>query len=142
MILTKHFTFEELTRAEAALRKGLDNTPDAEATDNLYTLANGLEEVRALLGHPIHINSAYRSPKVNSAVGGSKNSAHMKGYAADFVCPQFGSVTDICHAIMDSTIGYDQLIHEFNAWVHISFDPQMRRMNLTIDQSGTRQGIT
>ena len=141
MNLSAHFTLEELTRSETALRKGLDNTPDAETIANLTELANGMEQVRALLGHPIHINSAYRGPKVNAAVGGSKNSAHMRGYAADFVCPAFGTPAEVCKAIMDSTIAYDQLIHEFSAWTHISFDPQMRRMNLTIDGQGTRNGI-
>ena len=141
MNLSANFTLGELTRSEVALRKALDNTPDAETIANLTVLASGLEDVRALLGQPLHINSAYRGPKVNSAVGGSKNSAHMKGYAADFVCSAFGTPQEICHAIMDSTIQYDQLIYEFGAWVHISFDPQMRHMNLTIDAAGTRQGI-
>ena len=141
MNLSSNFTLAELTRSEVALRKGLDNTPDAEITANLVELANTLERVRELLGHPIHINSAYRGPKVNAAVGGSKNSAHMRGYAADFTCAGYGDVSAICRAIMDSSIAYDQLIHEFGAWVHISFDPQMRRMNLTIDGNGTRQGI-
>ena len=141
MNLSAHFTLVEFTCSDAALRRGLDNTPDAETIANLTELANGMEQVRALLGHPIHINSAYRGPKVNAAVGGSKNSAHMRGYAADFVCPAYGDVSAVCRAIMDSTISYDQLIHEFGAWVHISFDPQMRRMNLTIDGQGTRNGI-
>ena len=141
MQLTNNFSLEELTRSEIASRKGLDNTPDAETIANLTELALALEKVRDLLGHPVHINSAYRGPKVNSAVGGSKTSAHMRGFAADFVCPAFGTPSDICHAIMDSTIAYDQLIHEFGAWVHISVDPQMRRMNLTIDSQGTRNGI-
>ena len=139
--LSAHFTLEEFTRSETALRKGIDNTPPPEIVANLTELALGMEKVRELLGHPIHINSAYRGPKVNSAVGGSKNSAHMRGYAADFVCPGYGDVSAICHTIMDSTIEYDQLIHEFTAWVHISFDPQMRHMNLTIDGGGTRAGI-
>ena len=141
MNLSAHFTLEELTRSETALRKGLDNTPDAETIANLTELANGLEKVRELLGHPIHVNSAYRGPKVNSAVGGSKNSAHMRGWAADIVCPGFGSPREVCHAIMSSTIDYDQLILEFDAWTHISFEPTMRRQNLTIDGSGTRNGI-
>lgn len=141
MNLSEHFTLEEFTRSEVALRKGLDNTPPPEIVANLTELANGMEKVRELLGHPIHINSAYRGPKVNSAVGGSKTSAHMQGYAADFVCPGFGDVTAICRAIMDSAIGYDQLIHEFGSWVHISFDPKMRHANLTINGQGTTQGI-
>lgn len=141
MNLSNHFSLEEFTRSETAARRGLDNTPDAETIEHLKTLASGMEQVRELLGHPIHINSAFRSLKVNSAVGSKPTSAHVKGYAADFVCPEFGDVQQICHAIMDSTIEYDQLIHEFQSWVHISFDPQMRKMNLTIDQHGTRAGI-
>ena len=145
MMLSSHFSLEELTRSETALRKGLDNTPDAETIANLTELANGLEKVRELCRHAIHISSGYRSLKVNSAIGSKPTSAHVKGFAADFTCPDFGSVSDVCHAIMDSTIDYDQLIREFDTdntgWVHISFDPQMRRMNLTIDNSGTRQGI-
>ena len=139
--LSANFTLEEFTRSEAALRRGLDNTPDAETIANLTELANGMEQVRALLGHPIHINSAYRGPKVNAAVGGSKNSAHMRGYAADFTCDAYGDVVQICHTILGSSLVYDQLIAEFGAWVHISFDPQMRRQNLTIDGQGTRNGI-
>jgi zinc D-Ala-D-Ala carboxypeptidase len=141
MHLSAHFTLEEFTRSETALRKGLDNTPDAETVANLIELANGMEKVRRLLDRPIHINSAYRGPKVNSSVGGSKNSAHMKGYAADFVCPGFGTPLEICKAIQGSGIEFDQLIHEFGSWTHISFDPQMRGQVLTIDSNGTRQGL-
>ena len=141
MMLSSNFSLEELTRSDTALRKGLDNTPDAETIANLTELANGLEKVRELCRHAIHISSGYRSLKVNSAIGSKPTSAHVKGYAADFTCPGFGSVNDVCHAIMDSTLDYDQLIEEYGAWVHISFAPEMRRMNLTIDSKGTRNGI-
>ena len=141
MNLTAHFTVEELTRSEIALRKGLDNTPDEEASKNLKVLAMGLERVRGLLGQPMHINSGYRSKIVNDAVGSKDTSAHRKGFAADFVCPGYGSPIQICKAIRDSEIPYDQLIHEFGSWVHISFDPQLRGQVLTIDSNGTRQGI-
>ena len=141
MNLSSNFSLEELCRSDTALRKGLDNTPDAETIANLTELANGLEKVRELLGHPMHISSGYRSLKVNSAIGSKPTSAHVKGFAADFTCPGFGSVSDVCHAIMDSTIDYDQVISEYGAWVHISFAPEMRRMNLTIDSQGTRHGI-
>lgn len=139
--LTSNFTLEELIFSETALRKKLDNTPDAETLENLKTLALGLEEVRYILGHPIHINSGYRSPKVNSAIGSKSTSAHVKGYAADFVCPQFGTPREICHRLMDSMIDFDQLIYEYDSWVHFSVDPKMRRQVLTIDAKGTRNGI-
>src|SRR3990167_5857670 len=109
MQLSNHFSLEELVRSDIGARRGIDNTPTPEIIANLTELALGLEKVRELLGQPIYISSGYRGPKVNSAVGGSKNSAHMKGYAADFVCPAYGDITAICRAIMDSTIDYDQL---------------------------------
>ena len=141
MQLTEHFSLQELTRSEVGLRKGISNEPPPEIIANLTELALALEKVREVLGHPIHINSAYRSPKVNSAVGGSKNSAHMQGYAADLTCEGYGTPREVCHAIMDSTIDYDQVICEYDAWCHFSIAPTMRRMALTIDRTGTHSGI-
>ena len=141
MNLSNHFTLEEFIFSDAALRKNLDNTPDAETIEHLKETASLLEQVRELLGHPIIITSGYRSLKVNSAIGSKPTSDHVLGYAADFRCPDFGTPADICHAIMDSTIPYHQLIHEFQSWVHISANPKMARINLTIDSHGTRNGI-
>jgi len=98
---------------------------------------------RALeLGKPVLVSSGYRSPAVNRAVGGAANSAHMLGCAADFSSPSFGSPLDICRAIARSDIAFDQLIHEFRAWVHIAWAPQPRKMVLTIDAGGTRAGLS
>ena len=141
MQLSKHFTLEEFTRSDTASRKGIPNVPDAETIEHLKETALLLEQVRDLLGHPIQITSGYRSLKLNSAIGSKPTSDHVQGYAADFVCPQYGSVSDVCHAIMDSTIEYHQLIHEFDSWIHISANPKMARQNLTIDAAGTRAGI-
>ena len=128
--LSAHFTLEELTASDTALRKGIDNTPDAEALANLHELALGLERVRALLGHPLYITSGYRGLKLNSAIGSAPTSDHVKGYAADFVCPGYGPPKEICKAIRDSDIDYSQLIFE-GTWAHISFAPDMRRSTLT-----------
>ena len=102
--LSPHFTLSDFTFSETAVRRGIDNTPDSEALDNLHTLAAGLEQVRYLLDAPIHVTSGYRSAKLNSAIGSSPTSDHVRGYAADFVCPGFGSPTEICRAIRDSDI--------------------------------------
>ena len=141
MYLSPHFALAEFTRSETAARRGLDNTPDAETIENLKITAAGLEEIRALLGEPIQITSGFRSLKVNSAIGSKPTSAHVKGFAVDFVCPQYGTPKEICEAIRDSQIAYDQLIHEYGSWVHVSFAPELRRMALTIDRAGTREGI-
>lgn len=129
--LSEHFTLEELTFSATAQRKQIDNNPPAEVLENMKRLAAGLEEVRAALGNkPMRINSGYRSPKLNRAVGGARLSAHMAGYAADFVCPEFGSPLKIVKALAATGIQFDKLIQE-GTWVHISFAPEARRQLLT-----------
>lgn len=132
MNLSAHFSLQELTASQTAVRRGIDNTPTAEALQNLQELANGLERVRAVLKCPILISSGYRSPKLNAAVGGSKTSQHCKGEAADFIAPGFGSPMEVCKAIVENqdTIHFDQLIHE-GTWVHLSFSPEPRGSVLT-----------
>jgi len=139
--MTKHFTFEELTASDTAKKRGIDNTPDEAVTNNLKILANQLELIRVLLGNvPIVINSGYRSPKLNASVGGSKNSAHMSGFAVDFVAPKFGTPIEICKRIAESGLKFDQLIYE-QTWVHISFDPRMRQDVLTYKNGSYTKGI-
>ena len=129
--LSEHFPLEELTFSATAQRKQIDNKPPAEVLENMKRLAAGLEEVRAALGNkPMRINSGYRSPKLNRAVGGARLSAHMAGYAADFVCPDFGSPLKIVKALAATGIQFDKLIQE-GTWVHISFAPEARRQMLT-----------
>lgn len=130
MNLTDHFTLEELTFSDTAQRKQIDNTPSLEIVAHLTSLAMGLEEVRSLLSAPIRINSGYRSPKLNAAVGGAKQSAHMEGYAADFTCAEFGTPLEIVKAIQADGIECDKCIQE-GTWVHISFDPQARKQFMT-----------
>ena len=131
MNLTQHFTLDELTFSPTAERQKIKNTPSLEAVAHMTTLAEGLEKVRALLGGPIRISSGYRSPELNAAIRGARNSAHMDGYAADFTCPSFGSPREVVRAIAASVIEFDQCIVECDAWIHMSFDPMMRRMVLT-----------
>ncbi|KUZ33599.1 D-Ala-D-Ala carboxypeptidase family metallohydrolase [Burkholderia territorii] len=117
--LTAHFTLEELVASDTARRRGIDNTPSATVAANLRRTAEALERVRELLGgRPVVVTSGYRSPALNSAIGGVPNSAHKLGLAADFVCPKFGTPLDICRAISRSSIEFDQLIQE-GTWVHI-----------------------
>lgn len=128
--LSENFTLEEFIVSETAARRGLDNTPPPEIVEALKDTAKALEEVRSLLGQPITTLSGYRSVKVNSAVGGAKDSQHCTGEAVDFISPRFGSPREICHAILDSTIAFDQLIEE-GQWAHISFSEAMRHQALT-----------
>ena len=129
--ITEHFSLDELIFSSTAVRLGIDNAPPPEVVTNLATLANGLEQVRTLLGNqPMHIDSGYRSAALNQQVGGVPSSAHVQGYAADFICPAFGTPLQIVQAIAASDIQYDQVIQE-GTWCHLSFAPAMRRQVLT-----------
>ena len=148
--LSSHFTLEELTRSDYAVRKGIDNTPDANVLSNLLLLASCLEGVRAVLSVSVHISSGYRSPKTNAGVGGSPTSAHTRGLAADFTAPVFGKPRDICLELVPrlESLGIDQLILEYpnapnGGWVHISVDEHPRYMTLTkwSGDSGYERGI-
>ena len=130
MNLSNSFTLEQFTFSDTAKRRGLDNTPSADQIVNLTDLAQALERVQQLLG-PLVIHSAFRSPKVNAAVGGSPTSAHMEGYAADFTCPAYGTPLQVCQAITASDIPWDQIIYEYESWCHLSIDPRTRKMVLT-----------
>jgi len=143
MNLSPHFTLEELTASELAHRQGLDNQPkDVKVMNHLKILAKNLEDVRECLGSPIHINSAYRCLMVNALLGSKPTSAHVKGLAADFVCPGFGTPKEIVKRLSSSNVAYDQLILEFDHWVHIAFSEEgyiTRKQTLIIDKTGTRQ---
>jgi hypothetical protein len=147
-LLTPNFTLEEFTLSQTAARKGLRNVPPpGQEHTNLIRLAKVMETVRALLDdNLVLISSGYRSPKVNAAVGGSKTSAHMSGLAVDFTAPSFGTPRDICKALEPHMrdLGIDQLIHEYDTWVHLGLRPAdvaPRHMALTIDTKGTRNGF-
>jgi zinc D-Ala-D-Ala carboxypeptidase len=146
-MLTEHFTLEELTDSQTAARKGIPNVPRPASPEhnNLLRLAETLEKVRVILDdRPMLISSGYRAAKVNKAVGGSKHSAHMHGLAVDFSCPGFGTPLAICEALEPhmAELGIDQLIHEFNTWVHLGLrDGEPRHQALTIDGKGARHGF-
>ena len=127
--LTAHFVLEEFTLSSTALSLGIENKPTPDHMPNLQKLAEQMEKVRALFSRRIEITSGYRNPHVNAAVGGVPTSAHALGHAADFHVADF---TDLAAAriIRDSGLAFDQLIHEKNRCVHISFHPDMRRQVL------------
>lgn len=128
--LTAHFSLEELVHSNTGERMRIDNTPNLEVVARLTILAMGLEKVRALLGAPLIISSGYRCPALNRAVGGVPDSAHVQGYAADFICPGYGTPLQVARAIAGSGISFDQVIQE-GTWCHVSFDPRMRHQALT-----------
>lgn len=135
--MTEHFSLQELCFTN---HRQFDNTPNAEQTENLQRLAEFLEKVRSLLGKPILIDSAFRSPEVNQAVGSTSKSQHLRGCAADFRVPGM-TPAEVVKAIVASDLRYDQIILELG-WTHISIPNTVvsvpREMALIIDKQGTR----
>jgi hypothetical protein len=126
--LTAHFALEELVGTQ---HREIDNRAPAKVVATLRTTAARMEEVRRLLGDQvISVSSGYRCPALNRAVGGARTSAHLTGHAVDFNCYGFGTSKAVCRAVADSGIAFDQLIEE-GTWIHISFDPRLRRQVLT-----------
>ncbi len=142
--MTPHFKLSEFIRSDTAARLRVNNTPSPAHMANLERLALALEEVRELLGHPLLITSGYRSPALNRAVDGSSTSSHSQGLAADFHCPGYGSDMEVCQAIADSGIQFDQIIYEQarSTWVHFGIGDKMRRQVLSWRSgAGYRNGV-
>ena len=124
--LTKNFAYQEMIKSSTADRLGISNDATREHVINLVNLCNFiLQPVREEFG-PIRINSGYRSPALNKAVGGSKTSQHCNGEAADFESTKISN-PDLAKWISENLI-FDQLILEFydgkdphSGWVHCSY---------------------
>ncbi len=136
--LSANFSLHEMCKSETAMRMGFDNTPGDDETENLRLLCEKvLQPVRDHYGKGVKVNSAYRSPESNAAVGGSKTSDHCKGMAADIEIPGVANA-DLAQWIMDN-LDYTQLILEFytpgipdSGWVHVSYNPaDLRKQELT-----------
>ena len=130
MQLSEHFTLEEATHSDTAIRQGIDNQPSTLQLENMKVAAKNLELVRATTG-ALNVNSWLRLPAVNVAVGGSKVSSHMDGWAIDVSSSKL-TPYQLCQEVKKSGIKFDQMIHEFGRWMHISFAPEMRQQELTI----------
>ena len=135
--LSEHFHLSEFLKSQTASRLGIDNTPGPSEVAALINLCNKvLEPVRAHYQRPIVISSGYRSPVLNSAIGGSATSQHCKGQAADFEVPGISNVE--LARWMHRNLNYDQLILEFytpgdpnSGWVHVSWRGAYRNQELT-----------
>jgi zinc D-Ala-D-Ala carboxypeptidase len=126
MQLTPHFYLEELTKSQTGDRTGIDNVPGADSLDNLKMLCERvLEPVRLQFG-PVFINSGYRCPELNKAIGGATTSQHCLGQAADIEVS--GVANGDVAAWIAANLDYDQVILECyrkgqpnSGWVHVSY---------------------
>ena len=133
-MISKHISDKEGVYSITAIRRGIDNTPNAEQLDNMEVVAEEVfEPLRAYVGGPIKINSFFRCPELNKAIGGSSKSQHCKGQAID-IDDTFGRMTnaEMYHWIKDY-VDFDQIIWEFGDddnpdWVHVSYvSPEKNR---------------
>ena len=134
MKLSKNFTLQELIKSNTALRLGIDNTPSKEGIMKLTILATSvLQLLRDRIG-ALRITSGYRSPELNTAIGGSNKSQHTKCEAVDIQYVKRGRMDNllIYQALIDLDIDFDQCILEFGdstktsdptspAWIHLIY---------------------
>lgn len=147
MQLSENFQLKEFTRSATASRLGIDNTPQGEHMDNLkYVVEKICQPVRESFGKPVRINSGYRSPELNKAVGGSKTSQHCNGQAVDMEID--GVPNKVLADWITENCEFDQVILEFynpeeganSGWVHASVraDGQNRRTKLIAFKDGKK----
>ena len=148
MKLSQHFSLEEMTKSQTAIRKGIDNVPNEEQIQNLKALCeNVLEYIRIRFGKAITVNSGFRNQELNQAIGGARTSQHTTGQAADIEINGVDNL-ELAKWIREN-LHFDQLICEYyvngipdSGWVHVSWNSSGNRGQvLTIDKSGTRNGL-
>jgi len=138
MAISEHISSKEATYSATALRLGLENTPNAEQLKCMHDLALVVfEPLREWVGGPIKINSFFRGEAVNSAIGGSKYSQHMKGQAID-IDDTFGYKTNAeMYNYIKENLDFDQLIWEFGDdknpdWIHVSYACDASNRNIIL----------
>ena len=126
-MISEHISYKEGVYSTTALRRGIDNTPNDEQLNNMELIAEEIfEPLRTYVGGPIKINSFFRSPELNKAIGGSTTSQHCKGQAID-IDDTYGRMTnaEMYHWIKEN-LDFDQMIWEFGDddnpnWIHVSY---------------------
>ena len=146
--LSDNFYLNEFTKSDTAVRLGIDNTPTTHHLVNLKVLINKvLQPLRILLDEVITVNSGYRSELLNTAVHGSKTSAHCRGEAADIECHSMSN-HDLAKLITEQ-YGFDQVILEFYSesdphagWVHVSYvNERLNRKQILIARKNSNNKI-
>jgi len=126
-MISEHISYKEGVYSNTATRRGIDNTPDDDQLSNMELVAEEVfEPLRVYVDGPIKINSFFRCPELNKAIGGSSKSQHCQGQAID-LDDTFGRATnaEMYHFIKEK-LNFDQLIWEFGDddnpdWIHVSY---------------------
>ena len=126
-MISKHISYKEGVHSITAIRKGIDNEPNEEQLANMKLVANNVfEPLRVFINGPIKVNSFFRSPDLNKAIGGSTKSQHCKGQAID-IDDTYGKATNAeMYWWIKKNLDFDQMIWEFGNndnpdWVHVSY---------------------
>jgi len=126
-MISKHISYKEGVHSITAIRKGIDNEPNEEQLANMKLVANNVfEPLRVFVNGPIKVNSFFRSPDLNKAIGGSTKSQHCKGQAID-IDDTYGKATNAeMYWWIKENLDFDQMIWEFGNndnpdWVHVSY---------------------
>ena len=133
--ISKHISYKEAVASATARRMDIDNDPDESQLERMRILSEKIfEPLRSHVGGPIRINSFFRSPNLNSAIGGSITSQHCRGQAMD-LDDSYGHATnaDMYQFIKDN-LDFDQMIWEFGDdenpnWVHVSYVSKEKNRN-------------
>lgn len=142
--VSQHFTKAEATKSDWAQRNGVSNQPTSDRiwARLRYVFGNVMEPIRELHGGPIRVNSAYRTPRVNRAVGGSETSDHMRGFSVDFE-PVNGDAEALFYQIqragMLQSLPIDQLIYyPIKGHIHVGVRTRNPRRNAGLSRPGKR----
>jgi len=126
-MLSKHVSVHEGVYSRTAERLGIKNDPTDDHLLNMITISEKVfEPLRKHVGGPIKINSFYRGPELNKAIGGSSKSQHCHGQAID-IDDTFGHASNAeMYKFIKENLDFDQMIWEFGTddnpnWVHISY---------------------
>ena len=135
MSISQHISYKESVYSRTATRLGIDNEPNDEQMKNMLNIAQEVfEPLRMWVGGPIKINSFFRSPELNKAIGGSTKSQHCHGQAID-LDDTFGIATNAeMYEFIKKHLDFDQMIWEFGDednpdWVHVSYVSEDKNRN-------------
>ena len=134
-MISKHISYKEAVYSRTAQRRDIYNHPENDQADNMRLIAEQVfEPLRSWVGGPIKINSFFRSPELNTAIGGSTKSQHCQGQAID-LDDTFGRATNAeMYEFIKENLDFDQMIWEFGDndnpdWVHVSYVSEDKNRN-------------
>ena len=133
--ISKHISYKEATGSNYAKQYGIKNKPNDEQIENMQLLAEKVfEPLREWVDAPIKVNSMFRCEKLNSGIGGSSTSSHLKGEAMDITSMGGKSNLEMFHWIKDN-LEFDQLIWEYGSepkWLHVSYNKDKNRKQVLV----------